>query len=117
MGDVNNPVKQLTAIAWYDATTMRALLVAVVGLIGIIAGLFGIDEAVFSVKAAKIVDSVSTILTLVGVIWAGIARAQNPTPPIKLSQASADQHNATNVMTDDGGGTVTIVNTPEEGKK
>lgn len=99
MNDVDDPVKQLTAIPWYDAATMRALLVAVVGLVGIIAGLFGVDEALFSAKAAKVVDALSTIITLAGVVWAGIARARKPTPPIKLTQASADQHNAQNPPT------------------
>ena len=96
MSDVNDPVKQLTAIPWYDAGTMRALIVAAVGLIGLIAGLFGVDEALFSAKSAKFVDSLSTLITLGGVIWAGIARSRKPTPPIKLTQASADQHNIDN---------------------
>lgn len=94
MNDVNDPIKQLRAIAWYDAATMRALLVAAVGLIGIILSLFGVDDALFSAKAAKIVDSLSTLITLGGVVWAGIARTRQPTPPIKVSQASADEHNA-----------------------
>jgi hypothetical protein len=94
--DKADAIKQLTAIAWYDAATMRALLVAGVGLIGVIAGLFGVDEALFSAKATKIVDALSTFLTLGGVVWAGIARTRQPTPPITLTQASADQHNAEN---------------------
>ena len=97
--DKASPVKQLTAIAWYDAGTMRALLLAAVGLIGVIAGLFGIDEALFSAKAAKVVDALSTVLTLGGVVWAGIARARQPTPPITLTQASADEHNSDNPPT------------------
>jgi hypothetical protein len=91
---VNDPVKQMTAIAWYDAATMRALLVAGAGLAGVIASLFGVDEALFSEKAAKVVDALSTFIALGGVVWAGIARARKPTPPIKLSQARADEHNA-----------------------
>lgn len=91
---VDDPVMQLTAIAWYDAATMRALLVAAAGLIGVIAGLFGVDEALFSDKAAKVVDALSTLLTMAGIVWAGIARARHPTPPVKLSQASADEANS-----------------------
>lgn len=98
MSEVNDPVKQLTAIPWYDAATMRALLVAAVGLVGIIASLFGVDEVLFSEKSAKIVDSLSTLITLGGVVWAGIARTRKPTPPIKLTQAGADQHNAVNPL-------------------
>lgn len=90
---VDDPVKQLTAIAWYDAATMRALLLAAAGLIGVIASLFGVDEALFTEKAAKVVDALSTLLTMAGIVWAGIARARHPTPPIKLSQASADEAN------------------------
>jgi hypothetical protein len=92
--DKTDPIKQLTAIAWYDAGTMRALLVAAVGLIGVIASLFGVDEALFSAKAAKVVDALSTLIAVGGVVWAGIARARKPTPPITFTQAAADQHNA-----------------------
>ena len=99
MNDVNDPVKQLTAIAWYNAGTMRALLVAAAGLIGVIASLFGVDEALFSDKAAKVVDALSTLIAVGGVVWASIARARQPTPPIKLTQASADLHNAENPST------------------
>jgi len=94
--DKANQTKQTTVIVWYDAGTMRALVVALVGLVGIIASLFGADEALFSDKAPKIIDALSTILTLGGVIWAGIARSRQPTPPISLTQAGADQHNADN---------------------
>lgn len=96
MNDKEDPLKQLTGIAWYDAGTMRALLVAAVGLIGIIASLFGVDEALFSAKSAKIVDALSTLITLGGVVWASIARARQPTPPIHISQASADAANSAN---------------------
>jgi hypothetical protein len=92
---VNDPIKQLTAIPWYDAATMRALLVAAAGLIGVVAGLFGVDEALFAAKAAKVIEALSTLLAVGGVAWAAIARTRQPTPPIKLSQAKADEHNAT----------------------
>ncbi len=94
--DKANQTKQLTAIAWYDAGTMRALIVSAVGLVGIIASLFGADEALFDAKAPHIIDALSTIVTLGGVIWAGISRSRQPTPPITLTQAGADQHNADN---------------------
>lgn len=94
--DKSDPIKQLTAIPWWDAGTMRALLVAAVGLIGVIAGLFGVDEALFSAKAAKFVDALSTLIAVAGVVWAGYARTRKPTPPVTLTQAGADQHNAVN---------------------
>lgn len=94
--DKADKVKQLTAIPWWDAGTMRALLVAAVGLIGVIASLFGVDEALFSEKAGKVVDALSTLIAVGGVVWAGIARTRQPTPPVTLTQASADQHNAEN---------------------
>lgn len=91
---VDDPVKQLTAIPWYDAATMRALLVAAAGLIGVIASLFGVDEALFSANAAKVIDAISALLAVGGVVWASIARSRQPTPPIKISQAKADEANA-----------------------
>jgi hypothetical protein len=95
-----DPVKQLTAIVWYDAAVMRALLVAAVGLIGVIASLFGVDEALFSEKSEKIVDALSTLITLGGIVWAGIARARKPTPPVTLTRSAADLHNAVNPPTE-----------------
>jgi hypothetical protein len=74
---------------------MRALLVAAVGLIGVIASLFGVDETLFSAKATKVVDALSTLLTLSGLVWAGYARARQPTPPITLTRSRAEEHNAT----------------------
>lgn len=94
--DKADSVKQLTAIPWWDAGTMRALLLAAVGLIGVIASLFGVDEALFSAKAGKIVDALSTLIAVGGVVWAGIARTRQPTPPVTLTRASAEQHNAEN---------------------
>jgi hypothetical protein len=98
--DKADPIKQLTAIAWYDAATMRALLVAAVGLIGVIASLFGVDETLFSAKAAKVVDALSTLITLSGLVWAGYARARHPTPPITLTRSQAEQHNVTTQTTE-----------------
>lgn len=86
---VDDPVKQLTPIAWYDANTMRALLLASVGLLASIAGLFGINEELFSVKAAHLVDQLANFVTLGGVAWAVYARTRHPTPPVTTSRAAA----------------------------
>ena len=94
--DKANQTKQLTAIPWYDAGTMRALLVAAVGLIGAVASLFGVDEALFSAKAAKVVDSLSILIAVGGVVWAGVSRTRQPTPPVTLTRADADRHNIEN---------------------
>lgn len=102
LNPVDDPVQQTTAIPWYDATTIRALLVAVVGLIGQFASLLGISETVFNEHAGKIVDSISTILILGGVVWAAYSRARQPTPPIKASKADADAHNALTSVTKEG---------------
>jgi hypothetical protein len=98
--DKADPVKQLTAIPWYDAGTLRALVVTAVGLIGVIASLFGIDEAVFTAKAPKIIDALMALIALGSLVWAVYARTRQPTPPVTLTQASADQHNANNQPTE-----------------
>lgn len=73
----------LEKIALLDSQTIRALIVAFVGVVGMICSFFGVSEAVFSSeKAEKLADGVATLVTLFGVLWAGWARATRPSPPL-----------------------------------
>lgn len=72
----------LEKIAKLDAAVIKALLLAFVGLIGVVAGLFGVDEVAFGAKASRLVDSISTLLIAGGLAWAAYARVNLPTPPI-----------------------------------
>lgn len=66
-----------------DSQVIRALIVAGVGVIGVICSFFGVDEALFSSeKVQRLADGVATLATLIGVVWAAWARATKPTPPI-----------------------------------
>ena len=72
----------MNQIFWLDSAVMRALLVATAGVIGVLLSFFGVDEALFSEKAARLIDALSILLTAGGVAWAAYARAKLPTPPI-----------------------------------
>lgn len=72
----------MSPIWWLDSHVMRALLVAAAGVIGVVLSFFGIDEALFTQRAARLIDAVSILLTAGGVAWAAYARAKLPTPPI-----------------------------------
>lgn len=88
---VDDPIKQLTPIAWFDAGTMKALVVAGLGLIAMILAFFGVvvDEATLGPKLAALIDQIGLFLTAGGVVWAAIARTRQPTPPITTSRSAA----------------------------
>lgn len=72
----------LQKIALMDAAVIRGLLVAVVGLLGLVLSFFGVDENLFSDKAERVVDALMLVLTAGGLFWAGWARVSLPTPPV-----------------------------------
>lgn len=73
----------LQKIPVLDSQVIRALIVALIGVIGIICSFFGVSESLFdSEKVQRLADGVATLLTLGGVIWAAIARTTQPTPPL-----------------------------------
>jgi hypothetical protein len=72
----------MNQIWWLDSQIMRALLVAAAGVIGVVLSFFGVDEALFTERAARLIDALSLLLTAGGVAWAAYARAKLPTPPI-----------------------------------
>lgn len=81
----------LEKIAKLDAAVVRALLVAVVGLIGTVLSFFGIDEAAFGEKGGRLVDGISTLLIAAGVFWAMYARINQPTPPLSDNAVAKTQ--------------------------
>lgn len=72
----------LSKIAMLDSAVIRALLLAVTGLIGLILSFFGVSEALFSEKAVRLVDALLLVLTTGATLYAAYARATKPTPPI-----------------------------------
>jgi len=73
----------LEKIPVLDSQVIRALIVAGVGVVGVICSFFGVDEALFSSeKVQKLADGVATLATLVGIVWAGWARTTRPSPPL-----------------------------------
>lgn len=81
----------LEKIAKLDAAVVRALLVAIVGLIGTILSLFGVDEVAFGEKGQRVVDGLSTLLIAAGVFWAMYARINQPTPPLSDTAVAKTQ--------------------------
>ncbi len=72
----------MNQIGLLDSQVIRAALVALVGLLGLILSFFGVGEAAFSEKALKLVDAALLLITTGSVLWAAHARATKPTPPI-----------------------------------
>jgi hypothetical protein len=72
----------LEKIFLLESGVIRGLLVALVGLAGVIASMFGIDQALFNAKASQLVDALNVVLVAGGVFYAGWARATKPNPPI-----------------------------------
>jgi hypothetical protein len=72
----------LDKIAKLDAAVVKALLVAIVGLIGSILGALGVNEDAFGTRAAVIVEALSNVLIAFGVFWGLYARINLPTPPV-----------------------------------
>jgi len=75
-------------IAKLDSQVVRALLVAIAGLAGIIASYFGISEEVFNEQAVRIIDAACLIMTTGGAAWAMWARLYLPTPPLTDAAAA-----------------------------
>ncbi len=71
-----------------DSQVIRAALLALVGLIGLILSFFGVDEALFGAKAERVVEALLLVLTTGSVLWAAYARATKPTPPITETAAA-----------------------------
>lgn len=78
-------------IAKLDSQVVRALLVAIAGLIGTVASFFGINEATFGEAAGRIIDAVCLLLTAGGAFWAMWARLYLPTPPLTDAAAAATE--------------------------
>jgi hypothetical protein len=72
----------------FDSAVVKALLLAIVGLVGIVGSFFGIDEAVFNAKATRVVDGLLLLATAGGVFWALYGRLFMRTPP--LTQKAVD---------------------------
>lgn len=79
----------LQKIALLDSQVIRALLVAIMGVLGLVLSWFGVDEKIFSAEATKLIDAVSLLITTGGVVYAAYARAMKPTPP--LTESAAEQ--------------------------
>lgn len=72
----------LEIIKKFDAATIKALAIATVPLLALIATLFGVDEAVFNAKADKVLQIVLALVTQGGIAWAVWSRLFKPTPPL-----------------------------------
>lgn len=88
---VDDPVKQLTPIAWFDANVIRGLLSALALLAGTIGTIFfGIDESEFNATAEKLITALVAFLVVAApIIYSIWSRFRQPTPPLASSRTSA----------------------------
>lgn len=73
----------------FDSAVVKALLLAIVGLAGVIASFFGIDEALFNEKAQRVVDALLLLATAGGIFWALYGRLFMRTPPLTQAAVKA----------------------------
>lgn len=83
-------MERLSWTAWYKSNTMRALLV---GLIAFGLDRAGLPDGVSQGAAQQIVELLLGATQGGALLWGLYARSQQPTPPLTLTQASADQRN------------------------
>ena len=72
----------LEIINKFDSGTIKALLVATIPLLALIATMFGIDQAVFDAQASIWTERILAFVTAGGIAWAAWSRLFNPTPPL-----------------------------------
>jgi len=70
-----------------ESQVIRAAMVALASLIGLILSYFGVDEAVVNEQAGRIIDAILLLIASGSTLWAAWARAYLPTPPITDSAA------------------------------
>lgn len=72
----------LDKIAKLDSQVVRALLVAIVGMITSLVAGFGLDATEITARSQPIIDGIGNALTAFGVAWGLWARINNPNPPL-----------------------------------
>lgn len=78
-------------MSFLNSGVLRALGVAAIGLLALIAHqFFGQDAAIFTGSATQLLDAGLAVLTAAALAWAAYARAKLPNPP--LTQAAAAAH-------------------------
>lgn len=77
--------------AWYKSNTMRALLV---GLLAFGLDRAGLPGALSQGAAEQLVEILLGTAQGGAMLWGLYARSRQPTPPLTLTQAAADQKNA-----------------------
>jgi hypothetical protein len=77
----------LNIIKKFDAGTIRALAIATVPLLVLIASLFGVDELMFEENVNLWVDRAAAIAAALAVAWAAWERLFKPTPPLTETAA------------------------------
>lgn len=72
----------MKTIPLLDSQVIRAVLLALAGLIGLILSFFGVNEEAFGAQASRLIEAALLLLTTGSALWAAWARAMLPTPPI-----------------------------------
>lgn len=78
----------MKTIPLLDSQVIRAVLLALAGLIGLILSFFGVSEEAFGAHASRVIDAILLLVTTGSALWAAYARAMLPTPPITDAAAT-----------------------------
>lgn len=72
----------LDKIAKLDSTTVKALLVAILGIVVSLVGAFGLDTTAITERSQAIIDAIGNAVTGFAVAYALWARITRPNPPL-----------------------------------
>lgn len=89
-----DPVQQLTAIPWYQSRVLQGIIVS--GASQIVASLQSHGIIKITPDIDFWVELVFQAIAIIAAAYAFYARTNKPTPPVSISQGSADEHNAEN---------------------
>jgi len=94
MSDVDDPIKQLTAIPWYQSKVLQGIIVS--GASQIVASLQSHGVIKIAPDVDFWVEIIFQVIAIGAAAYAFIARTHKPTPPVSISRASAEATNAAN---------------------
>jgi hypothetical protein len=94
MNDKDDPIKQLTAIPWWQSKVLQGIIVS--GASQIVASLQSHGVIKITPDIDFWVELAFQAIAILAAAYAFIARTHKPTPPVALSKASAEATNAAN---------------------
>jgi hypothetical protein len=95
-------------IGMLDSAVIRALLLAVAGLVGLILSFFGVTQEMFDAQSSRVIDAVLLVITTGSAFYAMWSRARHATPPITDAAVKATEQRVAQETADKQGGRASV---------